>query len=79
VAAEDVLQVCDRLGVEGVIAKRLDSVYVPGSRSRHWLKFKTARWKEHHGLDALDDELGRSLLSVLSDRYLSYPIGSYTM
>jgi ATP-dependent DNA ligase len=47
-AAEDVLPACERLGIESVIAKRLDSVYVPGSRSRPWLKFKTAAWKEHH-------------------------------
>ncbi|MCL6591647.1 MAG: non-homologous end-joining DNA ligase [Firmicutes bacterium] len=28
------------LGLEGVIAKRLDSVYLPGQRARSWLKFK---------------------------------------
>ncbi|MEA4944872.1 MAG: ATP-dependent DNA ligase [Propionicimonas sp.] len=27
-------------GLEGVVAKRLDSVYRPGQRSRQWLKFK---------------------------------------
>jgi ATP-dependent DNA ligase len=29
-----------RLGLEGVIAKRTDSPYLPGKRSRHWLKIK---------------------------------------
>jgi len=29
-----------RLGLEGVMAKRLDSSYLPGKRSRHWLKIK---------------------------------------
>ena len=28
------------LGLEGVVAKRADSVYVPGRRSANWLKFK---------------------------------------
>ncbi|HEV3231878.1 MAG TPA: non-homologous end-joining DNA ligase, partial [Candidatus Dormibacteraeota bacterium] len=30
-------------GQEGVVAKRLDSVYRPGTRSRHWLKIKANR------------------------------------
>jgi ATP-dependent DNA ligase len=29
-----------RLGLEGMMAKRLDSPYFPGKRSRHWLKIK---------------------------------------
>lgn len=31
------------LGLEGLIAKRKDSTYQPGARSRDWLKFKTVR------------------------------------
>jgi bifunctional non-homologous end joining protein LigD len=31
-----------RLGLEGMMAKRLDSPYLPGKRSRHWLKIKPA-------------------------------------
>jgi ATP-dependent DNA ligase len=31
-----------RLGLEGVMAKRLDSPYLSGKRSRHWLKIKPA-------------------------------------
>ena len=30
-----------RLGLEGIMAKRLDGPYLPGKRSRHWLKIKT--------------------------------------
>ena len=29
-----------RLGLEGMMAKRLDAPYLPGKRSRHWLKIK---------------------------------------
>ncbi len=31
------------LGLEGLIAKRKNAIYVPGSRSPGWLKFKTVR------------------------------------
>lgn len=34
------------LGLEGVVAKRLDSVYEPGRRSRSWLKVKVERRQE---------------------------------
>lgn len=33
-------------GLEGVVAKRLDSVYEPGKRSRSWLKVKVRRRQE---------------------------------
>ena len=32
-----------RLKLEGVMAKRLDSPYLPGKRSRYWLKIKPWR------------------------------------
>ena len=35
-----------RAGLEGVMAKRLDSVYEPGRRSRAWLKVKNHRRQE---------------------------------
>ena len=33
-------------GLEGIIAKRLDSTYAPGRRSRAWLKIKNVRGQE---------------------------------
>jgi bifunctional non-homologous end joining protein LigD len=33
-------EVSERFGLEGVVAKRLDSVYEPGRRSRAWIKVK---------------------------------------
>ncbi|MCL6635800.1 MAG: ATP-dependent DNA ligase, partial [Peptococcaceae bacterium] len=34
---------CVERGLEGVVAKRLDSIYLPGRRSSHWLKFRHTR------------------------------------
>jgi DNA ligase D-like protein (predicted ligase)/DNA ligase D-like protein (predicted polymerase)/DNA ligase D-like protein (predicted 3'-phosphoesterase) len=36
-------QAAKNLGIEGVIAKKLDSVYEPGRRSRHWRKIKAMK------------------------------------
>jgi bifunctional non-homologous end joining protein LigD len=46
--ADDVLAECERLHLEGVVAKRLDSRYEPGKRSLHWRKMKCSSWREHH-------------------------------
>ncbi|MEG6585554.1 non-homologous end-joining DNA ligase [Dendrosporobacter sp. 1207_IL3150] len=40
----DILEATRKLGLEGIIAKRLDSLYFPGKRTGDWLKIKnTAR------------------------------------
>ena len=31
---------CRQLGLEGLVAKRLDSIYWPGERSKYWVKAK---------------------------------------
>ncbi len=36
-------EAAERLSLEGIIAKRLDSVYEPGRRSRHWRKIKAMK------------------------------------
>lgn len=60
--AEQIVEAVRRLGLEGVVAKRRDSRYVPGTRTNHWLKFRTDRQQEFviggyrpgdHGIDAL--------------------------
>jgi ATP-dependent DNA ligase len=40
--------VCAEHHHEGVVAKRLDSPYLPGRRTRTWLKRKTPEWKLDH-------------------------------
>ncbi|MFI6871764.1 non-homologous end-joining DNA ligase [Nocardia sp. NPDC050406] len=45
-AGADVLAESKRLGLEGIVCKRLDSPYVPGSRSPYWRKIKNIREQE---------------------------------
>ena len=40
------LEASEQQGLEGVVAKRLDSTYVPGGRSRSWVKVKVRRHDE---------------------------------
>ena len=51
-----------KLGLEGVVGKRIDSIYEPGERSGAWIKHRTNREQEFviggyipgaHGFDAL--------------------------
>jgi bifunctional non-homologous end joining protein LigD len=35
---------CEKLGFEGIVSKRADSVYLPGP-TKDWLKVKTAAWR----------------------------------
>lgn len=42
------LEMCETLGLEGLVAKRTDSTYQPGRRSRSWVKLKTADWRRPH-------------------------------
>jgi len=37
---EDYFQAALKMGIEGIVAKRLDSVYEPGMRSQNWIKIK---------------------------------------
>jgi bifunctional non-homologous end joining protein LigD len=39
-SASDILEAVKGMGLEGVIAKKADSPYVPGERTRDWLKIK---------------------------------------
>lgn len=40
VPVSELLAAAKKMGLEGIIAKRADSCYEPGNRSRHWLKLK---------------------------------------
>ena len=46
--AADVFVACAELGLEGLVAKRMESRYRPGQRSRDWVKLKTTTWREQH-------------------------------
>lgn len=78
VAGADVLAVSARQGLEGVIAKRLDSAYLPGARSPDWRKAKHARrteavvggWRPGKGLR--EGKIGSLLVGVHDDDGLVY-------
>lgn len=39
-------KIAGKMGLEGIMAKKNDSIYVPGTRSKEWLKIKTSRRQE---------------------------------
>ena len=58
----EVLEAVRKLGLEGVVGKRIDSIYEPGERSGAWIKLRTNLEQEFviggyipgaHGFDAL--------------------------
>jgi ATP-dependent DNA ligase len=40
------LAACEDLGRDGIVAKRLDSIYRPGARTTLWRKKKCRAWLE---------------------------------
>lgn len=74
----EALQTSAALGLEGVVAKRLDSSYEPGRRSESWLKFKHQRtqsvvvvgWKAGQGSRA--GAIGSLLLAIPGPLGLDY-------
>ncbi len=40
-SAAELFSLAKKMGLEGIIAKKSDSRYIPGTRSKEWLKFKT--------------------------------------
>ena len=45
-SAEEFLAAASQLGMEGIMAKKADSTYIPGDRSREWLKIKANKRHE---------------------------------
>lgn len=44
--AGEFLEAASKMGMEGIIAKKADSIYEPGERSRNWIKLKTNKRHE---------------------------------
>jgi bifunctional non-homologous end joining protein LigD len=42
---QEIVAAAKELSLEGIIAKRKDSVYQPGKRSRAWLKYKINKFR----------------------------------
>jgi bifunctional non-homologous end joining protein LigD len=78
VAGDDLLEVARAQGLEGVVAKRLTSRYLPGRRSSDWVKvplWKTTEvvvggWQPGEG--SRDGTLGSLLLGIYDDNGLTY-------
>jgi DNA ligase D-like protein (predicted ligase) len=45
-SADDLVRVAKEFGVEGIVAKRKDSLYEPGKRTGAWLKYRVNRGQE---------------------------------
>ncbi|HEY0743216.1 MAG TPA: DNA ligase D [Chryseosolibacter sp.] len=45
-SATEFFSLADKMDLEGIIAKKADSIYKPDARSRDWLKIKTERHQE---------------------------------
>lgn len=45
-SATEFMKIAKDIGLEGIIAKKKDSVYLPGQRSKEWLKMKTENRQE---------------------------------
>jgi bifunctional non-homologous end joining protein LigD len=74
----DVVEAARELGLEGVVAKRLDSIYEPGRRSRSWIKVPFMQtqevvvggWKQ--GAGTREGTIGALLLGAYDDTGLRY-------
>jgi bifunctional non-homologous end joining protein LigD len=47
-AGAELFAACDALNLEGLVAKRLDSPYQAGVRSKLWVKAKCTAWLQQH-------------------------------
>jgi len=74
----DVLAASAGAGMEGVVAKRLDSSYLPGRRSSSWIKVKHARTQEvviggwHPGNGRRAGRIGSLMMGIPSEDGLTY-------
>lgn len=77
-SAVDALHASEVAGLEGVVAKRVDSVYRPGQRSPDWVKIKHIRMQEvvvvgwRPGQGRRTNTIGSLLMGVQTDVGLQY-------
>lgn len=45
-SGKEFFEAADKMGLEGIIAKKSDSIYQPGIRTKNWLKIKTEKRQE---------------------------------
>ncbi|GGH98574.1 ATP-dependent DNA ligase [Arthrobacter liuii] len=77
-ALKDLLDSAQELGLEGVMAKRTDSRYVSGQRTRTWIKLKTEQTQEvvvggwRPGKGGRQDTVGSLLVGIPDGDKLQY-------
>ena len=77
-SGEDVLAASKDQGLEGIVAKRLDSRYEPGRRSRAWIKIKNSTQQEvviggwRPGKGHRESTIGSLLMGIPGPDGLSY-------
>ncbi len=75
--AETLLELATARHLEGIVVKRLDSVYEPGARSSNWRKIKIRRRQEFvvggwlEGQRSLENQLGSLMVGVWQDGRLT--------
>lgn len=75
---EDILDSARELGLEGVMAKRTDSRYVSGQRTRTWIKLKVEQTQEvvvggwRPGKGGREDTVGSLLVGIPDGKKLQY-------
>lgn len=55
---DPLLKSCGELGMEGIVLKRLSSIYCPGQRRADWRKVKCPAWREQGHLERRDILMG---------------------
>lgn len=46
ISGKELIVLAEKMGLEGILAKKVDSTYQPGNRTREWLKVKTVKQQE---------------------------------
>ncbi len=83
VTGTEFFELADKMGLEGIIAKKNDSPYVPNVRSREWLKIKTEKHQEaviagYTRNEKTNKKFSALLLGVYEDKELVFigPVGT---
>lgn len=72
-----------KLGLEGIMAKKKDSIYEPGKRTKNWLKIKTEKTQEvviagYTKNEGTNKQFSSLLLGIYENKQLQYigPVGT---
>lgn len=83
VSGKSFFALADKMGLEGIMAKRADSLYIPGARTKDWLKIKTEKRQEaiicgYTKNDQTSRRFSALLLGVYENGKLDYigPVGT---